>query len=201
MISRAFFHSFVLAAIVVSPQVARAQAEAKPDTKMEAKAVAARSMPSALMVEVTLSRYQGEKRLSSLPYTLAVTPDGSRFNLRVGGQIPVTTTTFTPSDKPEGGKAGFSYTYRDIGTLIDVTAAQTDDGRYRVALAVEDSSVYPPSEGTKNSGGPAGVPAFRSFRSTNAVILRDGQSVEYVAATDRISGETSRISVKVTVVK
>jgi type II secretory pathway component GspD/PulD (secretin) len=139
--------------------------------------------------------------LSSIPYTLAVTPDGSRFNLRVGGQIPVTTATFTPSDKPEGGKAGFSYSYRDIGTLIDVTAAPTDDGRYRVAVAVEDSSVYPPSEGTKTGGGPAGVPAFRSFRSSNAVILRDGQSVEYVAATDRISGETSRISVKLTVVK
>jgi hypothetical protein len=201
MISRLLLLSFALVTVLASPQVARAQDEPKVNTKAEAKMVSAKALPSALMVEVTLSRYQGEKRLSSLPYTLAVTPTGDRFNLRVGGQIPVTTTTFTPSDKPEGGKAGFSYTYRDIGTLIDVTAMPTDDGRYRVLVAVEDSSVYPPSEAGKGSPGPASVPAFRSFRSTNAVILRDGQSVDYVAATDRISGETSRISVKLTVVK
>jgi type II secretory pathway component GspD/PulD (secretin) len=192
--------SFALAAVFAVPGAARAQGEPKADTKTEVKTASAKSLPSALMVDVTLSRYQGEKRLSSLPYTLAVTPDGNRFNLRVGGQIPVTTTTFTPSEKGEG-KAGSSYSYRDIGTLIDVTAAQTDDGRYRVLVAVEDSSVYPSADAGKVGAGPAGVPAFRSFRSTNAVILRDGQSIEYVAATDRITGETARISVKLSVIK
>ena len=198
MISRLLMLSaVVLAAVVAVPDIASAQGE----PKTEAKTSSTKSLPAALMVEVTLSRYQGEKRLSSLPYTLAVTPDGNRFNLRVGGQIPVTTTTFTPGDKGEAGKAGFSYTYREIGTLIDVTAGMTDDGRYRVLVAVEDSSVYPPTETAKDGGGPAGVPAFRSFRSTNAVILRDGQSIEYVGATDRISGETTRITVKATVAK
>jgi type II secretory pathway component GspD/PulD (secretin) len=189
MIPRLLMLSFLMAAAFVAvPDIARAQDEPKANTKTEAKAVSAKSLPAALMVEVTLSRHQGEKRLSSLPYTVAVTPDGNRFHLRVGGQIPVTTTTFTPSDKPEGGKTGFSYNYRDIGTLIDVTATATDDGRYRVLVTVEDSSVYPPAEVAKTDAGPAGVPAFRSFRSMNAVILRDGQSIEYVAATDRISG-------------
>ena len=31
--------------------------------------------------------------------------------------------------------------------------------------------------------------------------LRDGQSLDYTMATDRLSGETHRISVKLTVVK
>jgi hypothetical protein len=47
----------------------------------------------------------------------------------------------------------------------------------------------------------AGAPAFRSLRSSNTLILRDGQSVDYTAATDRITGEVARISVKLTVIK
>lgn len=179
------------------PHIARAQADAKQDTK-----AAAKSMPTALMVEVTLSRYQGDKRVSSLPYTLAVTPDSNRSNLRVGGQIPIPTTTVTPaSSANDKAAAAASYSYRDIGTNIDVTATPADDGRYRVVLAVEENSIYPPAEAAKNSISPTGAPAFRSLRSSNTVILRDGQLVEYVAATDRITGETARISVKLTVLK
>jgi hypothetical protein len=45
------------------------------------------------------------------------------------------------------------------------------------------------------------VPTFRSFRSSNVVVLKDGQSTEFAAATDKISGEVVKVDVTLTVVK
>ena len=117
--------------------------------------------------------------------------------------------TFTPAPAAEKGDAApapksnplTSYSYRTLGTNIDVSAAALDDGRFRVIISVEDSSLYPPGETGKGMITVPGVPAFRSLRSSNTLVLRDGQSVDYTAATDRITGEVARISVKLTVVK
>jgi Flp pilus assembly secretin CpaC len=163
---------------------------------------------TGLMVEVTISRYQGDKRISNLPYTVAASPDNQRHTLRVGGEVPIPSTTFTPATPAKDGDTGAtksnpltSYGYRSIGTNIDVVSSPLDDGRYRVGVSVEESSIYPPGETAKNLTTVPGVPSFRSLRSQNTLVLRDGQSVEYTAATDRISGEVARISVKLTVVK
>jgi hypothetical protein len=45
------------------------------------------------------------------------------------------------------------------------------------------------------------MPAFRNFKSRNRLLLRDGQTRQYTAATDRITGETVRIEVSLKVVK
>jgi hypothetical protein len=45
------------------------------------------------------------------------------------------------------------------------------------------------------------MPVFRSFRSTNTLVLRDGQTRQFTAATDRVSGEVVRIDVTLNVVK
>lgn len=177
------------ALICVAAPAARAQ-EANPVT--------------ALLVEVTISRYQGEKRLSSVPHSLAVTPDNKPSSLRVGGEVPIPSATFTPANKPDAQPVR-SVNYRDIGTNIDVSAAAAPDGRYRISISLVESSVYPPSE-AKNSimSAPAsiasGAPAFRSLRTSNTVSLKDGQSIEFIAATDRVSGDVARVSVKLTVV-
>jgi Flp pilus assembly secretin CpaC len=161
----------------------------------------ARSGITAVMVDVTLARYLGEKRLSGTPYTLAVVPD-NRSSLRMGGEVPVPSTTFTPSQKEDGKPATplTSYGYRTVGTNIDVLAQSIADGQYRLSLTVEDSSIYPPDLApatTKSTG----APAFRSFKSSNVIALRDGQSLDYTMATDRLTGEVYRVTVKLTVVK
>lgn len=152
---------------------------------------------TALMVEVVISRYLNDKRVSSTPFTLAVVPD-TRSSLRMGGQIPV--PSITTATKDGTTEPTTSYSYRTIGTDIDVAAAEVPGGRYRLTLTIEENSVYseqplslPPRV--------AGAPALRGFRTTNAVVLRDGQSIEYTTATDRISGEVFRVSVKMTVVR
>lgn len=160
---------------------------------------------TALMVDVTVARYLGEKRLSSTPYSLSVLPDNHRSSLRMGGEVPVPTTTITPAQK-EGDKAvvGTSYGYRSVGTNIDVICTNVDGTaaarQYRITLTIDENSIYPDDLAPATSK-TTGAPAFRSFKSTNTFSLRDGQSVEYTAATDRLSGEVYRVTVKMTVVK
>ena len=45
------------------------------------------------------------------------------------------------------------------------------------------------------------VPAFRSFRASFAMVLHDGQSMQYASATDPISGEMMQIDVMLTLAK
>lgn len=182
----------VVAVIFASPSQAQEAQTAKPPV------LETRKPGPTLMVEVTVNRYQGEKRLSSIPYTLTVLPDQTESRLRVGGEIPVPSTTI--STKEGDARPITSYSYRNIGTNIDVTARPAPEGGYRLMVTLEESSVYPPSE-TKGDSMVAGVPAFRRAASTNNLNLRDGQSLDFTAATDRISGEVTRISVKLTVLK
>ena len=189
----------ILLAILVShapESLAGAQQPAKP------AAVAPRPAETALMiVEVTISRHLGDKRISSTPYSLAVVP-ANRSSLRMGGDVPVPSTTLTPVQKDDTAPAKplTSFSYRPIGTNIDVVADRPVDDHYIFSITIEESSIYPPEtapQTTKTSG----APAFRSFRSSNSISMRDGQTLEYVMATDRISGEVYRVGVKLTVVK
>lgn len=164
-----------------------------------AKPVVKAASVTALLVEVTISRYLGDKRLSSTPYELSVTPQ-HRASLRMGGDVPVPTTTITPGQGDKPATTAASYSYRSIGTFIDVTAESAFDGQYRLGLTIEDSSIYPP-ELSPPSTKTTGASAFRTFKSTNTIALRDGQTLDYVMATDRISGEVYRVNVKMTVVK
>jgi hypothetical protein len=187
----------ILALVTMLPRPTLAQGSPSPPPP------AARVTITALMVEVTVSRYQGEKRLSSLPYTIAVTPDNAKSNLRMGGSVPIPSTSFVPSKDgdPKPPPPPFtSYSYRDIGTSIDVAALPAEDGRYKISISIDESSVYPPGEAGKSDVLARDAPAFRSLRSNNTIVLRNGQSIDYTAATDRITGETARITVKLTVV-
>jgi hypothetical protein len=161
-----------------------------------------RASVTALMVEVTISRHLAEKRLSSMPYSLSVNP-GDRSSLRMGGDIPIPTVTFTPGAKDDAKPPSnpvSSYGYRSIGTNIDVVAREGADGRYNLTLTIDETSVYADDLApatTKTTG----APAFRGFKSTNSMALRDGQSIEYTTATDRLTGEVYRVTVKMSVIK
>src|SRR5262245_52595516 len=47
--------------------------------------------PVQLKVTVVISRFQGEKKVSNLPYTFMI-PTGDRQSLRMGAQVPIQTT-------------------------------------------------------------------------------------------------------------
>jgi hypothetical protein len=156
-----------------------------------------------LEVEVVISRYLDAKRISSLPYTLAVNANGPEVQLNMGTDVAVPSTLFMPAPAAAGDAKAqaspvTSYNYRSVGTSITSSASVTEDGRFDLRLFIDDSSVYQ-SPSTVPGGNQ--MPAFRSFRSRNTLLLRDGQSREYTAATDRVSGEVVKISVTLRVVK
>ena len=76
--------------------------------------------PVPLRLQVVISKYQGDKKISSLPYTVSVNSDRARASLRMGGQVPIVTTV-TVGQGAEA-KQQPSVQYRDVGTSIDVVA-------------------------------------------------------------------------------
>lgn len=147
-----------------------------------------------LRVRVVLSKYQGEKKLSSLPYDLSVNAGGNQTQLRIGGDVPVRATNVKPSDdKP------VSFNFRSVGTSIDCNVAPPESGVFRLAITVSDDSAGYVDD--KSPEGLAGFPRFRTFRVSNTLLLRDGQTTQMTTATDPITGEVMRVDVTLNVQK
>ena len=152
-----------------------------------------------LDIQVVVNRYQGDKRVSSLPYSLAVNAnDRAVSSLRMGARVPVIGTLGTPPGSTPNTPVLVNY--ENVGTNIDCFARTTEDGRFQVNITIEDSSVYQNVEGAIAPTA-AGRPVMRSFRSMNTLVLRDGQTRQFSAATDRVNGEVVRIEVTLRVVK
>jgi len=151
-----------------------------------------------LKVQVVIARYQGEKKISSQPYTLSVTANGPRATLRMGTQVPVLATPTVSG--PDGKALPQSYNYRSVGATIECTARSLEDGRYRLELTVDDSSVV--SDDASSQLFTKGVPQFRSFQISGATaVLRDGQTTQLTTAAEKVTGEVAKIDVTITVVK
>jgi len=166
----------------------------------------------ALKVSIVLARYQGERRISSFPYDLTVRTDGKNASIRMGARVPLPNANFVPAPPAPPAKPGEqpaktppplqSFSFRDVGTNIDCTATNLDAGRYAVTVTIEDTSVFTAAD-SLNTGGQrgSGLPTLRTFRTTNALVLRDGQSTEFTAASDKISGEVTKAEVRISLIK
>ena len=163
--------------------------------------------PIPLKVTVLLSRYQGDKRISSMPYVLGVMASGwgagPKTTLRMGVEVPVATMRISGDGKTAPVS---SYNYRDVGTNIDCGASfeESSAGLFRLALTVSDSSLgldTPKSAGSAGSSVLSDVPTFRNFNSSFTALLRDGQTMQYTSATDPVTGEVMKIDVTVAVMK
>jgi len=147
-----------------------------------------------LKVAVVISRHRGGKRLSSLPYELGVVANGPKTTLRMGSDVPIAQTVF-------GGAQPDSYTYRAVGTNIDCQAFVVSPGLFQLGITVADSSVH--LDATDNPAHAAGsnVPIIRTFNSSFAILLRDGQATEYTSATDPVTGEVMKVELRLNVMK
>ena len=98
--------------------------------------------------------------------------EGSKLTLRLGQQIPVVSTSYTPI--PTGG-AGVnplsSYTYKDVGVNIEMTPRVSLDGDIILDLILDNSAVGP----DKSVAGVT-VPTFVQRTLTTRLRLRDGES-------------------------
>jgi hypothetical protein len=181
---------------------AAAQDKAQPAAAQVTASSGARQIP--LKVQLTLTRLMGEKKVSSVPYMLGVLTNSQKTSLRMGVQVPVPQTVFVT--KSEGGSASIpqsSYNYRDIGTNIDCQAQDAGNGLFNLVITVDDSTIH--LERSAESADEKKIlrdfPAFRSFRASFAMVLRDGQTMQYASATDPITGEVMRIDVTLSLAK
>ena len=159
--------------------IAVAQAAPTPQPQPQAKPL------TPLRIQVVISRYEGDKKVGSLPYILAVTANSSPgVSLRMGSQVPVPTLSPT----------GSSFEYKSVGTSIDSSATSLDDGRFQVVVRIEDSSVME----RRSVDSP---PVLRTFSASNMFVLRDGQTSQFTVAADKTTGEVVKVDVTLNVEK
>jgi hypothetical protein len=171
------------------PEGAKSERAEKVAAKPEKATPRPDSGPTAtLRVQVVISRFLGEKKTGSLPYSFTVSAGGSRARLRMGVETPVT----VGGDHP-------SFSYKNVGTNIDCGAKDIGQGRYLLNLNIENSAVpSSPDEGGSLGGN---LPRFRTFNASFDPVLRDGQTLQTVVSTDPLGGEVVKVDVTVNVVK
>jgi hypothetical protein len=152
--------------------------------------VDAQSERGNVKVEIVLSRYEGTRKVSSLPYTFLAAPGGGNVSVRMGAQVPVASQVGTDNKAT-------NFTYQAVGTNIDCKVDLPDNGRYKVLVNLNDSSVLekqPPAA-------PGSPVTLRNFTYNNSVYLKDGETKQFVAATDKAIGDVVKIDVTLTVEK
>lgn len=153
-----------------------------------------------VQLQVVINKFRDDKRVSTMPYTLSARQQGDRGGLgamlRVGAQVPVASPS---SDKTP------TVSYRDVGTRIDVQVDGLDDGRFEVTLTVQESAVYLPEPGSPGGSiairNSTGAPVLRNYTSTNTLIVKEGQTSQFTAATDPLTGEIIRVELTLTAIK
>ena len=193
--------ALVSAVALASTAIVRAQEKDK-DKPAAATPKAAPVVVTPLKAQVVIARYQGEKKISSMPYTLTMNaaPPNNHANLRMGAKIPVMRITAGPAQVVDGKtipQVG-PIQYQDVGTNIDCFTTALDDGRFLLNITIDDSSVYPDEQAP---GGAKGNPSFRSFRASNSMVLKNGETGQFTTATDKVSGEIVKVDVTLTVMK
>ena len=194
----------MVAAVVIAAAGAVSAAQEIPAAPVATTQSARAQSPTqvGVKVQVVISRFRDEKKIASLPYTLGVVVNGAKTSLRMGVDVPVISTVFASS--AAGGPANIpqtSYNYRSVGTNIDCQAEEIPGGYYRLQMTVTDSSIQLESGPNTPKPPVANAPMFRSFNSSFQILLRDGQTTQYTAATDPVNGEVTKIDVTLNVLK
>jgi len=183
----------LLAILVVGGQ--RSWSQEKGKSEETSKPSASEKAVTPLRVQVVFMEYEGEKKISSLPYTLLVNADdrGPVAAVRMGLRVPIEV-------------AANQVTYQDVGTNLDGHAEKVDNGRFLLRLNVEKSSVYAPNASEK----PASVggseianrqPIVQQFRTQVNLLIRDGQTIQSTVATDPVTGHTLKVDVTLNAIK
>ncbi len=185
-----FLFPCLLATLCLPVQHLRAQdkAQEKPKTEERVK------VPTPVKVQIVFTEFDGDKKISSMPYTFTVISDerlgGGNYttSLRTGIRVPIETD----------GKDQKT-TYQDIGSNIDCGIRTEDDGRFHVFLIFDRSALYPnkSTEGERLVSSPGAQPVIRQFRTGQNLILKDGQTSENLLSTDPLTGHTLRVSVTI----
>ena len=178
----------ILVALLLMPVVNHAQEQAKAPNDQSV---------SHVRIDLLLTEYDGQKKISSLPYAIYAEsyPQQGRAqerSLRMGVRVPV------PVDS-----GGNNFQYMNVGTDIDCRAWTLGEGSYDVSMTVNRSSIYTPGQG-ENEGEQihaGGRMVIRNFSTNFDLKLHDGETTDGTSATDPLNGHILKISVTLHVIK
>jgi hypothetical protein len=180
---------FLVAALCLPALQLRAQEKPKSEERVK--------VPTPVKVQIVFAEYDGDKKVSSMPYAFTVITDekvGGNYStsLRTGIRVPI-----------ELENKDQKTTYLDIGSNIDCGIRTEEDGRFHLYLIFDRSALYPnkSTEGERLVASPGGQPVIRQFRTSENLILKDGQTSENLVSTDPLNGHTLRVSVTINVQK
>jgi hypothetical protein len=196
--------TLALLAILFTGLAVHAQDKPAAEKSAGEKPAADKRPPVPVTVTVVFNEFEGEKKISSLPYTLPVNarPEvrGAWNQLRMGVRVPIKL-----SNDPNVAQ---TVQYMDVGTNIDCRAASFEGSQFEVELQVERSSIYSVgAEGKRVEWSPdervgiAAQPIVRRYSSTMTLLMRDGQTIQRSVATDPLSGRLLKVDVTLNVVK
>jgi len=140
-----------------------------------------------LRVQLVMTRLQAEKKIASYPYVFTVTTTHAG-QIRMGTEVPIAVSMKDGS---------VSFQYRNVGANLECNAEALDNGRFRLSINMENSSLGD----LRNVGKEVDVPMFVTRNTRSDVILRDGETQTYSSATDPASGEVVKVDVTLTVLK
>ena len=189
---------YVLLAGILAVSAPRTIAQEKGKSEDSAKGSAPERTITPLRVQVVFTEYNGEKKISSLPYTLLVNADdrGPVAAIRMGLRVPIAT----------GTGVSRQLQYQNLGTNLDGRAEKTEDGRFILKLNVTRSSAYTQNSTEKAAGSGSSeisseTPVIQEFSNQVNLLIRDGQTVQTSMATDPINGHVLKVDVTVNVIK
>jgi hypothetical protein len=179
----------IIACVALFNQAPVLAAEASASgSSLQNSAAPTREIGPTLRIQLVITRFQGEKKLGSLPYTFVVAPNNPTANMmriRLGVDVPVP----QPAGPPQ---------YRNIGTDIDCfNVRELSGGRYQFDINLQTSAAIPATDGSPANA----APLVRKFDSNFTSVLRDGQTAQAIASTDPVTGEVVKIDVTLNVVR
>jgi hypothetical protein len=190
--------ALVIAAFAFTLPGIAAQEKGKSDEP--AKTSGSEKPVTPLRVQVIFNEYNGDKKVSSLPYTLLVNADdrGPVAAIHMGLRVPI----------PSGsGGTIKQYQYQALGTNLDGRAEKMEEGRFMLKLNVVHNSVYTPSPTEKAApvgGSELSVeapPVIQEFSSQVNLLIHDGQTIQSTVATDPVTGHVLKVDVTMNVIK
>jgi hypothetical protein len=172
-----YFQPFMLAipSVAIFANVAVAQPQAPPD-KIPVK------------LQIVISTYEGDRKVSSLPYTLLATANGSPVSIISSSNVPI----------PSSNGGGVSYT--NLGTNLQCTVT-TEAGSFKVAISFSDKTVLPNKTPAASATAPARNPDYATFHDVNynsAISMKDGETKQLISAPDKVTSEILKIDVTLT---
>ncbi|HXN22060.1 MAG TPA: hypothetical protein VOA41_04880 [Candidatus Dormibacteraeota bacterium] len=194
---RKIYLVLIVANVISLTPVAMAQEKAK--SEQTEKREGTRKDITPVRVQVVFNEFEGEKKVSSLPYTILINADdhsGGPAVLRMGLRVPIQTG---------GADNSKQFQYIDIGTNMDGRAEKDDEGRFLLHLSVDRSSAYSPSAGQKPNIGGTEItslqPVIQQFKSQMNLRIRDGQTIQSTVSTDPITGRVIKVDVTLNILK